>query len=98
MTGDRFMNDPFCRSSCIYIFSYIFLISTNISWIYLITYNNNGYINFGPNDPSIKFIFSFAIIFITSIISRCICIRDTLTIEDNNFLVYKRPNANYYNI
>ena len=43
------MNYPFCRSSCIYIASYIFFISINGFWIYLITYNDRGYINFGQN-------------------------------------------------
>lgn len=98
MMGDRFMNYPFCRRSCIYIASYIFFTSINFFWIYLITYNNRGYINFGENDSTIKFILSMSIIMATAIIARCGCICDTLTIEDNNFLVYKRQDNSYLHI
>lgn len=98
MIGDRFMNYPFCRKSYIYIASYIFFTSINGFWIYLITYNDRGYINFGQNDPTIKFILSMSIIIATAIIARCGCIRDTLTIEDNNFLSYKTSQDSYLRI
>ena len=96
--GDRFMNYPFCRKSCIYISSYIFFTSINGFWIYLITYNNRGYINFEQNDTTIKFILSFVIIMVTFTIARCGCIRDNLNIDDNNLLVYKRPDNGYLHI
>ena len=98
MIRDRFMTYPFCRQSCIYIASYIFFTSINCFWIYIITYNVRGYINFGQNDPTIKFILSMSIIIITAIMARCGCICDTLTIDDNNFLSYKTSQDPYLRI
>ena len=89
MLGDRFMNYPCCRNSCIYFASYIFFTGANMIWLYLITYNR-GYIHFSENDSTIKFILTIAFIITTGIIARCGCIRDKETITDDNLLQYNR--------
>lgn len=90
MSGDRFMSYPCCRNSCIYFASYVFFTSVNIIWLYLISFNNRGYIHFSENDSTIKFILTFVVIITTAVIARCGCIRDEETTMDNNLLSYDR--------
>ena len=90
MLGDRFMNYPCCKNSCIYFASYIFFTSVNIIWLYFISFNNRGYIHFSENEPTIKFLLTLAFITITAVIARCGCIRDEETTTDNNLLLYNR--------
>lgn len=90
MIVDKFMGYPCCRSSCIYISSYVFFTSVNILWFYLIFNSHGIYIHFTNNDSTIKFILTFPIFFISAVITRCCCMRDTLDIsEDENLLTYK---------
>ena len=90
MIVDKFMDYPCCKTSCIYISSYVFFTSINILWFYLIFNSHGTYIHFTNNDSTIKFILTFPIFLISATLARCCCICDKEYIheEDSNLLTY----------
>ena len=89
--GEHFFHGPFCKCSLSYGMGWLFL---TVGYIFVISIilANPLKLDYGDNEPLVKFIFIAAGLFLVTVFSRCICYKKQR--DEEGLLQYS--NSLYY--